>query len=326
MLLSSTKVQRFHQGPPDPVHAVGSGTRVATHVHHSVPHRAAPLPSEPPGPWRPLSSSRPRFCLFQDVTDQSRAARRRLRPAPSLSVAAFLPSGSLTVSPPPRVVRGSPQPPCRPQRCRVLRVGQRLRTAAGTPLSSEGWAAGPRLLCRGWTGASTPPLPRGWCRRGSWGVGGLPPYADSAQASRGSRRAGREGPASCVSQLSPGMSPGTCHGPLPPAWSFSLSSETDEDTWVEFYGARELGGSADVRGDVVRTRSGLRCPESRREPRRGVSHGERARRSGSVGALRPPRDALRAVLPVLRHCRRDRQPRPRAPSVALHLAARVVCL
>lgn len=155
----------------------------------------------------------------------------------------------------------------------MLRVGQRLRTAAGTPLSSEGWAAGPRLLCRGWTGASTPPLPCGWCRRGSWGVGGLPPYADSAQASRGSRRAGREGPASCVSQLSPGMSPGTCHGPLPPAWSFSLSSETDEDTRVEFYGARELGGSADVRGDVVRTRSGLRCPESRREPRRGVSHG-----------------------------------------------------
>lgn len=353
MLLSSTTVQRFHQGPPDPVHAVGSGTRVATRVHHSVPHRAAPLPSEPPGPWRPLSSSRPRFCLFQDVTDQSRAARRRLRPAPSLSVVGFLSSGSLTISPPPR--RGPrlpaaslqaetlPRAAGRPasedsgRHAPVLRGVGRRATAALSGLdgslhsATAPWLVSPWELGSGREGshltrtaprpfdAFVPPLP---CGRAP------PPRISrpSTWASRGSRRAGREGPASCVSQLSPGMSPGTCHRPLPLAWSFSLSSETDEDTRVEFYGARELGGTADVRGDVVRTRSGLRCPESRREPRRGVSHGERARRSGSVGALRPLRDALRAVLPVLRHCRRDRQPRPRAPSVALHLAARVVCL
>lgn len=136
MLLSSTKVQRFHQGPPDPVHAVGSGTHVATRVHHSVPHRAAPLPSEPPGPWRPLSSSRPRFCLFQDVTDQSRAARRRLRPAPSLSVAAFLPSGSLTVSPPPR--RGPRLPAASLQAATLPR-------AAGRPASEDSGRHAPVL-------------------------------------------------------------------------------------------------------------------------------------------------------------------------------------
>lgn len=136
MLLSSTTVQRFHQGPPDPVHAVGSGTRVATRVHHSVPHRAAPLPSEPPGPWRPLSSSRPRFCLFQDVTDQSRAARRRLRPAPSLSVVAFLPSGSLTVSPPPR--RGPRLPAASLQAATLLR-------AAGRPASEDSGRHAPVL-------------------------------------------------------------------------------------------------------------------------------------------------------------------------------------
>lgn len=136
MLLSSTKVQRFHQGPPDPVHAVGSGTRVATRVHHSVPHRAAPLPSEPPGPWRPLSSSRPRFCLFQDVTDQSRAARRRLRPAPSLSVVGFLPSGSLTVSPPPR--RGPQLPAASLQAATLPR-------AAGWPVSEDSGRHAPVL-------------------------------------------------------------------------------------------------------------------------------------------------------------------------------------
>lgn len=131
MLLSSTTVQRFHQGPPDPVHAVGSGTHVATRVHHSVPHRAAPLPSEPPGPWRPLSSSRPRFCLFQDVTDQS-----RLRPAPSLSVVGFLPSGSLTVSPPPR--RGPRLPAASLQAATLPR-------AAGRPASEDSGRHAPVL-------------------------------------------------------------------------------------------------------------------------------------------------------------------------------------
>lgn len=136
MLLSSTTVQRFLQGLPDPVHAVGSGTRVATRVHHSVPHRAAPLPSEPPGPWRPLSSSRPRFCLFQDVTDESRAARRRLRPAPSLSVVGFLPSGSLTVSPPPR--RGPRLPAASLQAATLPR-------AAGRPASEDSGQHAPVL-------------------------------------------------------------------------------------------------------------------------------------------------------------------------------------
>lgn len=242
MLLSSTKVQRFHQGPPDPVHAVGSGTRVATRVHHSVPHRAAPLPSEPPGPWRPLSSSRPRFCLFQDVTDQSRAARRRLRPAPSLSIVGFLPSGSLTVSPPPR--RGPrlpaaslqaatlPRAAGRPasedsgRHAPVLRGVGRRATAALSGLdgslhsATAPWLVSPWELGSGREGShltrtaprpvSPAPVP---CGRAP------PPRISptSTWASRGSRRAGREGPASCVSQLSPGMSPGTCHGPLPRA-------------------------------------------------------------------------------------------------------------
>lgn len=210
------------------------------------------------------------------------------RTAPSSASLRFFPSASWPSPLLPAVARGFPQPPPGRRRCLVLPVGQCPRTAASTSPSSEGWAAGARLLCRGWTGASAPPPSRGWCRRGSrGGEGGLTPHSDSVEALSGAvthsspphalrkghssphfmdehtggqrklqvgaRGAGRLRFAALACACHRGRAMDCCPGPGPSPSPLRLRKTRG---WSST-SVRELGGTAEARGGISRIRRGL---------------------------------------------------------------------